>query len=102
MVPSADEHLASALRRARRIMPSVKLKNEAAKARNKAARQMDGEWALCDMQAQHTLLQAVPVVAVLRPPVFILWHSCCWLTKTAECWRFSATKTMNPVWAVHK
>ncbi len=46
MVPSADEHLASALRRARRIMPSSKLKNEAAKARNKAARQMDGAPAL--------------------------------------------------------
>ena len=42
MVPAADEHLASALRRARRITPNSRLKNEAAKARNKAARQMDG------------------------------------------------------------
>ena len=46
MVPSADEHLASALRRARRITPNSRLKNEAAKARNKAARQMDGAGAV--------------------------------------------------------
>ena len=42
MVPSSDEHLASALKRTRRVMPSSKLKNEAARARNKAARQLDG------------------------------------------------------------
>lgn len=42
MVPNADEHLASALKRATRISPSSRLKNEAARARNKAARQMDG------------------------------------------------------------
>lgn len=42
MVPSSDEHLASALKRARRVTPSGKLKNEAARARNKAARQLDG------------------------------------------------------------
>lgn len=41
MVPPADEHLASALRRARRVGGNVKLKNEAARARNRAARQMD-------------------------------------------------------------
>lgn len=44
MVPNADEHLGAALKRASRIMPSNKLKNEAAKARNKASRKMDGDY----------------------------------------------------------
>ena len=43
MVLNAEEHLAAALKRAARVMPSTKLKNEAAKARNKASRKMDGE-----------------------------------------------------------
>ena len=43
MVPNAEEHLSAALKRASRITPSNKLKNEAAKARNKASRKMDGE-----------------------------------------------------------
>lgn len=42
IVPTSDEHLASALKRAGRIGPNSKLKNEAARARNKTARQMDG------------------------------------------------------------
>lgn len=42
MVPTAEEHLAAALKRAARVTPSAKLKNEAAKARNKASRKMDG------------------------------------------------------------
>jgi hypothetical protein len=41
MVPPAEEHLASALRRARRVGGNAKLRNEAARARNRAARQMD-------------------------------------------------------------
>ncbi|KAK9909858.1 hypothetical protein WJX75_008488 [Coccomyxa subellipsoidea] len=41
IVPTSDEHLASALKRAGRIGPNSKLKNEAARARNKTARQMD-------------------------------------------------------------
>ncbi|EIE24639.1 P-loop containing nucleoside triphosphate hydrolase protein [Coccomyxa subellipsoidea C-169] len=41
IVPTSDEHLASALKRAGRIGPNTKLKNEAARARNKTARQMD-------------------------------------------------------------
>lgn len=43
IVPTSDEHLASALKRASRIGPNSKLKNEAAQAKNKTARQMDGE-----------------------------------------------------------
>ncbi len=43
LVPNAEEHLNAALKRAARVMPSTKLKNEAAKARNKASRKMDGE-----------------------------------------------------------
>ena len=43
IVPTSDEHLASALKRAGRIGPNSKLKNEAARAKNKTARQMDGE-----------------------------------------------------------
>lgn len=46
MVPNAEEHLAAALKRASRVTPSTKLKNEAAKARNKASRSMDGERSL--------------------------------------------------------
>ncbi|BDA42683.1 probable nucleolar GTP-binding protein 1 [Coccomyxa sp. Obi] len=41
IVPTADEHLASALKRASRIGPNSKIKNEAARAKNKTARQMD-------------------------------------------------------------
>ena len=47
MVPNAEEHLAAALKRAARVMPSTKLKNEAAKARNKASRKMDGTHPAC-------------------------------------------------------
>ena len=43
MVPNADEHLAAALKRAARVIASSKLKNEAAKARNRASRRMDGD-----------------------------------------------------------
>ena len=42
-MPNAEEHLNAALKRAARVMPSTKLKNEAAKARNKASRKMDGD-----------------------------------------------------------
>ena len=47
MVPNADEHLAAALKRAARVIASSKLKNEAAKARNRASRRMDGEFCTC-------------------------------------------------------
>ena len=50
MVPNAEEHLAAALKRAARVTPSTKLKNEAAKARNKASRKMDGVHVTCSLQ----------------------------------------------------
>ena len=40
-IPPAEEHLASALKRGLRVTTNVKLKNEAARAKNLAARQMD-------------------------------------------------------------
>ena len=49
MVPPAEEHLASALRRARRVGGNVKLRSEAARARNRAARQMVPSRHLCLM-----------------------------------------------------
>ena len=41
MVPSAEEHLASALRRAQRVNGNVKLRGEAACAHNRVARQVN-------------------------------------------------------------
>jgi F0F1-type ATP synthase membrane subunit b/b' len=41
MVPPAAEHIATALKRAERVKPNLKLKNELQRIRNQATRRMD-------------------------------------------------------------
>ena len=66
VVPAADDHLASAVRRAGRVRADPKIKNDAARARHAAARRLDAlAQALCTPVGAMT--RAFPAVDALHP-----------------------------------